>query len=243
MVPTVSRRYALIGTVLAVAVIVHGSLWPYDFRMPPGPGGPVEAFLNSWAAHPSGLGDILGNVLFYTPFGLLAALATRGPGFVRLLLILAAGALLSTAMELLQFYDPGRVTSLWDLASNTTGTAIGACAGLAAGARLRVPLLRDLAAHPVPTFLLLAMLGYRLVPYVPVIDLHKYWNALKPLLFGPFPGPGEIFRYFALWLTSSELLAAIFGARLSLMFAPLLVAFVLAAKVFIHSSEVTRPEV
>lgn len=238
MAPPVSRRHAMIATVLAVAVIVHGSLWPYDFRIPPGPAGPIDAFLNSWVEHPSSRGDILGNVLFYMPLGLLAALTTR-----RLLPVVAAGASLSTTMELLQFYDPGRVSSVWDVASNTAGTLVGAVIGLLVHTRLRLPLLRSLTSHPVPTFLLLAMLGYRLVPYVPVIDLHKYWNALKPLLYGPFPDPAETFRYFAVWLTASELLAEICGPGLSLLMAPLLVGFVLLGKILIYSSVVTRPEV
>jgi VanZ family protein len=241
MDPSNPRRHAGLAVLLAVAVIVHGSLWPYSFQPPSAAGGPVHALLSSWTEHPSSLGDILGNVLLYAPLGLFAALATAGRS--RVIAIVAAGAALSTTMELLQFYDADRTTSLWDVASNTFGTALGAFAGLLLRARLRFGLLQKLIAAPVPTFLLLAMLGYRLVPYVPVIDLHKYWNALKPLLFGPFPAPDEVFRYAAIWLTASELLAAIFGATLSLALAPLLVGFVLAGKVLIYASLVTRPEV
>src|SRR5947209_5356302 len=104
MAPPVSRRHGVVATVLAVLIIVHGSLWPYQFAFPPGPQGPFDALLNSWTAHPSGLGDILANLLLYMPLGLFAALAAAGNAPSRLALIAAAGAVLSTCMELLQYY-------------------------------------------------------------------------------------------------------------------------------------------
>jgi len=242
MGPPAPRRNALVATVLTVAVIVHGSLWPYEFRVPPGSVGPVAAFLGSWAAHPSSRGDLLANVLLYAPLGLFAALALRGSAARRLGLAILAGALLSATMELLQFYDLGRTSSLWDLCSNASGAALGGLAALVLKGGWEIPFLRRVAASPVPSVLLLAMLGYRLTPYVPTIDLHKYWNALKPVVFGPLPGSGDVFQYFAIWLAASELLAAIVGPKLSLLFAPLLVGFVLAGKVVIVASVVTRAE-
>src|SRR3954452_3024730 len=104
MAHPVSRRQAVVGIVLAVAIIVHGSLWPYEFEVPPGPGSALHTLANSWTDRPSSLGDILGNLLFYMPLGLSVALATRGRVGVRFLLIALAGACLSTGMELLQFY-------------------------------------------------------------------------------------------------------------------------------------------
>jgi VanZ family protein len=235
------RRHNTLATLLAVLVILHGSLFPYEFRVPPGSGGPVDALLNSWADHPSSLGDMLANVMLYMPFGLFAALAARHRK-VDLCLVTLVGAVLSTSMELLQFYDADRVTSLWDVASNGVGTMLGASAGLLVATRPSVPLLRSISANPVPSLLLIAMLGYRLVPYVPVVDLHKYWNALKPLVSGPLPAPVDVFNYFTLWVTASELVAEIFGAVPSLLLAPLLVGFVLAAKVAIYASVLTRAE-
>src|SRR3954467_13084871 len=126
---TAVRRHPTLATVLAVLVILHGSLFPYEFRVPPGTGGPVDALLSSWADHPSSLGDILANVLLYIPFGLFATLEARGRK-VDFCLVTLVGAVLSTSMELLQFYDTDRVTSLWDVASNSVGTMLGAVAGL-----------------------------------------------------------------------------------------------------------------
>ena len=42
----------------------------------------------------------------------------------------AGAALLSTTIELLQFYDKGRQTTLSDVYSNTAGACLGAVAGV-----------------------------------------------------------------------------------------------------------------
>jgi hypothetical protein len=59
---------------------------------------------------------------------------------------------------------------------------------------------------------------------------------------GPPPAADQVFRYFAIWLTASELTAAIFGSRLSLLLQPLLIGFVLAAKVAVVDSVLIWPE-
>src|SRR3954453_12494543 len=98
MASTAVCRYPTLATVLAVLTIIHGSLFPYEFRVPPGPGGPVDALLNSWADHPSGLGDILANVLLYIPFGLFGLLVAPGPKLVPFCLVTLVGTALSTSM-------------------------------------------------------------------------------------------------------------------------------------------------
>jgi len=60
-------------------------------------------------------------------------------------------------------------------------TLAGAMIGRLAGADLRGPVMaiREFAAFA--RLLLLAWVGWRLYPYVPTIDLHKYWHSVKPL--------------------------------------------------------------
>jgi hypothetical protein len=116
-----SRRQAMFATLLITAVIVHGSLWPYDFRAQPGPVGPFEALLGTWANPPSGRGDLIANILLYMPFGLLGTLAVGGGIGVRFLLVTTLGAGLSVSMELLQFYDADSVSCMSDFYPNTWG--------------------------------------------------------------------------------------------------------------------------
>jgi hypothetical protein len=93
--------------------------------------------------------------------------------------------------------------------------------------------MAGIAANPIPLLLLIAMLGYHLFPYVPTIDLHKYWHALRPLVVAPQVSGVDLLRYAALWLTASWLIGAITGFGRSRLLVPLFMAAVFAAKVAI----------
>jgi O-antigen ligase len=146
-------------------------------------------------------------------------------------------------MELAQYYDDSRQTAATDLYANVVGTLLGAIGGGLTGGSFRWPLLREIASNRVPTLLLAAWVGYRLFPYVPTIDLHKYWNALKPVVLHPSLTGYDFFRYTAIWLTIGVLVEAIGGQkRARLMFA-LFVGSVIVAKVLIVDTALTTAEV
>jgi hypothetical protein len=86
-------------------------------------------------------------------------------------------------------------------------------------------------------------LAYRLYPYVPTIDLHKYWDALKPVVFHPRPAGYDLFRYTAIWLTVGSLIEAIGGRRRGWLLFPLFIAAVLAAKVLIIGKTLSAAEI
>lgn len=236
------RNFSVV-TISIVAVIMHGSLYPYAFRVPPGNLGPVGTLIHSWAKPPTSFGDLVANILLYMPFGFFAMLALRPGPQRRLLLVTLTGLVLCTAIEITQFYDEGRVTNMSDVYLNTFGTWLGGIGGTLVRSQSRWPLLRTLSAKPIPSLLLIAMLGYHLFPYVPTIDLHKYWDSLKPIVLYPSLAPYPIFRYFALWLTVSYLIAAAAGRRRSQLYIPFFIAFVFGAKIFIVTLELTAPEV
>ena len=89
----------------------------------------------------------------YLPFGFFAMLTIKqGIGTAkRLVLVMVIGALLSTCMELAQYYDDGRQTAATDLYSNVVGTVLGAIGGSLAGRSFRWPLLQEIASNRVPT--------------------------------------------------------------------------------------------
>src|SRR4029077_717189 len=156
-----------------------GSLYPFTFRQPAAGLGPAaRALFNSWAETP-GRGDFIANIALYTPLGFFAVLAISGirSAAQRILMAVAAGAILSTCMELAQYYDDSRQTAATDLYANVVGALLGAIGGSLTGGNFRWSLLREVASKRVPMLLLSAWAGYRLYPYVPTIDLHKYWNA------------------------------------------------------------------
>jgi len=93
-------------------------------------GGPIAAVLDAL----NGLGidatreqvELGLNVLLFVPLSLLGwYLLRRGVGFW-----VAAGALLSAVIEVVQLAIPGRVSSLQDVVANTAGAAIGALVAL-----------------------------------------------------------------------------------------------------------------
>jgi hypothetical protein len=77
------------------------------------------------------------------------------------------------------------VTSATDVYANSTGAMLGSLGAICLSGRWRVPLVAEITARPVPVALIAAWMGYRLYPYVPTIDLHKYWSALKPVILNP----------------------------------------------------------
>lgn len=194
-------RRLLAATV--ILAILYGSLYPFHFS----PHGPLAQdfshLADTWNQPPHGRGDFLANLLLYAPFGLALSLVL-GDSRSRLqasLITVLAGTLLSTALELVQFYDDGRVSVLSDVYLNATGTLIGVVFAWISGFG---PARQWWPSGSMPGFarlLLLAWLGWRLYPYAPTIDLHKYWHSIRPLLSGPAPAALEVFRFGVLWLS------------------------------------------
>jgi VanZ family protein len=125
-----ARRNPL-SAYLAVAytlLIVHASLNPFSGWRLPEEG--VLAFLGTWPRYLT-VFDVVVNVAAYAPFGLLLSLTLarrlRHPEL--LLVVAAAGLLLSLSLETLQSLLPGRIASVVDLLANASGAALGALGG------------------------------------------------------------------------------------------------------------------
>jgi VanZ family protein len=238
-----SRNYAIVTAITAI-VIVYGSLYPFDFSVPTNGPGPATTLLDSWANPPSH-GDFLANILLYMPLGFFGMLSfSRRVGFWRRLpIVVAGGALLSLTMELTQYYDVGRDTEATDLYANTIGTFIAAPVAMLFSNRLSFPLLPEIMARPVPTLLIASWLGYRFYPFVPTIDLHKYWHALRPVILEPIPAPLPLYRHTSIWLALFALIEVIVGRRRSALLAPLFAVFVLSMRVLIISTILSVAEV
>jgi VanZ family protein len=241
--PRLERNFS-IATAVVIAVIVYGSLYPFVFHQPAYGLGPTRALLDSWRDTPA-RGDFIANVLFYAPLGFFTILAigNRIGGLLRIALVVVTWAVLSILMELAQYFDDGRVTSATDLYANVVGTALGAYGGHLIGRDFRWPLLREIAATPVPTLLLSAWTGFTLFPYVPTVDLHKYWNAFKPVIFHPGLTGHDLLRHIAVWLAIGSLIEGIVGPKRGWRLFPLFVGVVLLTKVLMVRTTLTMAEV
>lgn len=128
--PASTAKPSGISRILALAyalLIAYGSLYPFTGWVAI-PGEEAWSFLTApWPRYIS-RSDLITNVLVYLPLGLLIARALRAqlhpPAAVAIATL--AGLLLSLAMEALQTFLPGRVSSRLDLVLNICGTLGGA---------------------------------------------------------------------------------------------------------------------
>jgi VanZ family protein len=236
--------YRFAALAIIVAGVAYGSLYPFHFEEPIGGQGPLQAVLRTWDIAP-GRGDLLANIVLYLPIGFFCVriFPARMSEPLRFMLTLLFGTALSGCVELAQYYDPGRVPSAGDVYTNAFGTAVGAVAGIVFAYDIRLSLVREIRARPFPALLLASWLGYRLYPYAPTINLHKYWDALKPLVLNPQLVRYDCFRYAVMWLTIAALLETIAKQRRSRRLLPLFAAAVIAAKITIIAQELTLNEV
>ena len=186
-----------------VALILYGSLYPFEFDTPGGLNILQIAVLLAFKR--TSRGDVVANMLLYMPLGLCMALALpqRLRMFAVLLLTIAAGVLLSLGVELAQTLESARVASLTDLLLNAAGTAFGCSVALlyrGIGTQLRIPGLAESRPAPVPLGFLLLWLSYRLAPFVPTLDWQKIKDSVKPVFVDPTLDGFAALRFLVGWL-------------------------------------------
>jgi glycopeptide antibiotics resistance protein len=236
--PGSSRAYAIVF-LLVVAFILYGSLYPIHFHTRATPTGPL-AYLWSTRHDWDHRADLLANILLYIPFGFFGVLTL---GWRHALPITLAGAALAAGVELAQFNDQGRVTSMGDVYADTIGAGVGAIAATLAGSGLRWPLLKELSNDPPATMVLLIWFGYRLYPYVPVTSAHKYIRALAPIVLNPTLSTIDLIRFTATSARIGAILDALYGSRRVLVLLPLLIAAELAGRVPIIDATLERTDI
>ena len=196
-----TRTAAWLLAVIAF-LIAYGSLYPFRFAAVDGAA--LDA-LHRLSFARTTRSDVAANVLLYLPLGASLAwlLATRLGGLLAVIAATAIGALLSFSIELAQLFETRRVASLTDVLCNTIGTAAGAFIALAIAStqrRLRASPLSGVLRHPVATALLVSWVGYRLAPFTPVLDPHKWLASFAPLAEGGWWTANAILPHALAWL-------------------------------------------
>ena len=202
----------------------------------------MNALLSSWTATP-GRGDFIANVLLYMPLGCFGVLSLPRRLRVRFFIVIIGGTLLSVIMELAQYFDPGRTTAATDVYANSAGTILGSLGAILISRPWRVPLMTGFSPKPIPVALIAAWAGYRLYPYVPTIDLHKYWNALKPIVLYPVLSFEALYRHTTIWLTIFALIGALVEQRGAAPLSILFCVFILTARVLVVGTILSVSEV
>jgi VanZ family protein len=146
---------------VVLVLVVYGSLYPFTFTSSPAP---ILAW--TWSDGLSGVRDVIVNLAIYFPAGLLM---WRRWGIAGSALICFA---VSDAVEFLQAFDAGRVSSLPDLLCNTLGGALGAWAASHLPSRLTNSAVVVLLAVIARTF-----------PFFPIFRPHWSSFQLEPAVF------------------------------------------------------------
>ena len=128
---------------------------------------------------------MLGNIVLFFPFGLVGiwSVSIRN-AIVRDAMVLALAFILAFSLQLAQVWLPSRSAALVDVVWNMAGAGLGIVAAHMAVGRAGVGKLAIPSATLAPLGLLMLWLLAELSPLVPSLDLQKFKDALKPLMYG-----------------------------------------------------------
>lgn len=226
---------------IVLGLIVYGSLYPFDFRWDRA-GDPLIYLLAHWRTPSQTPAGFVANIVLYLPLGLCLGLIRanrRSTGRA----LLSAGAIslgLCMTMELVQFYDWGRRTTLTDVYLNVAGGLLGGLIATRLPERLARP-VGDLR-QPALWLLATAFAVIELYPFFPTLKPGWYVDALSTLWRHPQIEPLTFAGATLRWLVAAALLAQFFGRRRSqaLLIALMAVVFcgqIVMLNIWLHLSE------
>ena len=239
------RRVLLI----VIALIVYGSLYPWDFHARQLGASPLWILLHAWpdSVNRYLLWDIAINVTLYVPLGVFGFLAVRegAPRAVRILAPVLLALVLSASVEMIQLFDDSRQCSASDVLCNVIGAATGVGLGMLYREKLEGVLARRQAASLLQLsgalLLICCWLGYQLFPLFPSLGRSKLAARLAAL--GPISAisPAATLLIFAEWIALACLVEALFETETNHMLAVFLLA--VPARLLIVSRSLTWPDI
>ena len=219
-----------------VALVVYGSLFPFDYQPHQASWADLWQLLRPEAVRHS-RSDLISNVLLFVPLGLLLVTPLLKS---RIGLALLGAAVLALGVQYLQFWFPQRDPSGTDALLNGLGLLLGWGLGHVAAPSLRRWLANDL---PRPHFALLASalmllwLADRWFPLVPTLDIQNAKNGLKPLLDWSQISPLDVLRHLVGWLVFLRLARYSLLQRLGMASRAMLCVVVVAVEpLFLNNS-------
>jgi len=226
-----------------IVLATLGSIYPFDFQAAELNLVTIGEFLRT-CCRMSSRGDILGNTILFVPIGFTGTLVTRSESSAsrRFLFVCFVGAIVALALQVMQIFLPSRDENLQDVIWNVFGTAggaalaslIGVFSSPSEGSRTDVSL--------VPLTLVATWLFYRLIPFVPSLDLQLIKDSLKPVMQLRL-APVSIIHDVTAWVVIAYLLRhAQRGARLD-KHLPVLIITVFCLEVLIVDNSINLANV
>lgn len=221
---------------LIAGLITYGSLYP--FGLAPAAPGAWDALWRLGRLFTS-VGDVLGNVGLFVPWGGSAVLALaprwgwRGAAW----LALGLGGLLALAVQVLQIWVPTRDPAMADVLWNGVGTVVGVLLGLVL---LQRQGRASGHAHPtvLPALVLLGVVLTQWLPLVPSLDWQLIKDQLKTLSQVPDVGAAAVLAHAALAGLAGYALLQWRRGRASLGWLALGLAVLWGGKLFIRGTTV-----
>jgi VanZ family protein len=167
-----------------IVLITYGSLYPFDFEVPGIETNDFQLFLATWSEM-THRGDILANIVLFTPLGFIGVHALDGKKEYVVLNVLLLGLALGVILQFVQIYLPSRDPSFTDAIWNFLGTVIGISISHFWRSSITISRLSLDSSLTAPMLLVASWLGYRLMPFIPTIDWAQYKNSVKPLFLHP----------------------------------------------------------
>ena len=225
---------------IVAALIVYGSLYPFNFYFDNISFGGVSDFLSDTNTI-SRSGDILGNIGLFVPFG-VAGMLGLVPGrsaAARLLLLCLIGFFLAAGLQALQLFLPTRHAALGDVAWNLVGGALGALLVWPAGVRARLLAQAGMDVPLFPLFLLGCWVAGELAPFVPSIDLQAFKDGAKPLFAAPEIASLAFLRTYVSWLVLCHFASGLWPRHASTLWLAGAAAATIAAKILVVQNAVS----
>ncbi len=98
------------------------------------------------------------------------------------------------------------------------------------------------SARQITALLLLSFIAYELFPYVPTLDLHAYWRAIKPVVIHPTVHAFDVASYAVIWIVVAALLADLTGRGRSRWLIVAAMIAVISAKILITHNRLSLSE-
>ncbi|WAR45570.1 VanZ family protein [Methylomonas rapida] len=218
-----------------VFFITYGSLYPFEFSLLISSQS-RQAFLDSmWTS--SSIGDVIGNIVLFMPFGFLGYRIFPFWG------VAIIGLLLAFVLQLAQLFLPSREPALYDVYWNFLGIGIGLLCAYLLKAHELFHRHFGLADKQAAIGIIMLWGASQLLPFVPTLDWQAYKNALKPLLMQPSFAWEHLSFLMIAWLSAGYFAEKILDKNWRTGYFTLGILSILVLKIVVVTSELTLNDV
>ena len=225
----------------SIFVIIYGSLFPFNFQSFVWPEEGVRILLST-SFFGSRMGDLIGNIVLFIPFGFAGTILISRNNLSRLyiLYLYLFGVILAVALQFLQTYLPSRVPALYDALWNYAGIFLGSMLARFMGRRF--PNMIHAEDKLALLALLLSWIAFLLTPFIFSFDMEILKDNISTHLDVNEHRITNILFYLGIWIAFKKLIDELLPNNKNILVSlELIVVITLIAKVFVYR-DLIEPE-